>query len=178
MSTSDERAQEHNPTKRLVGSIRRSSESRRHDASGLARRSRQEATAAEGGEEADGTPTSKPPTEGERLDTGNALIQTVATSEATIVSELAATRLQSIVHRAAEVVIMEAFQQRVLDEKSELDERRAKLHDFIQGLSLPEVFPALPLNEQRLMHQQLAAMNWYSETLTRRLEAWGVLPKA
>ena len=73
---------------------------------------------------------------------------------------------------------MEAFQQRVLDEKSELDQRRAKLHDFIQGLSLPEVFPSLPLNEQRLMHQQLAAMNWYSETLARRLEAWGVLPKA
>jgi hypothetical protein len=73
---------------------------------------------------------------------------------------------------------MEAFQQRVLDEKNELDERRAKLYDFIRGLSLPGVFPALPLHEQRLMQQQAAAMDWYSETLARRLESWGVLPKA
>ena len=58
-------------TKRLVGSIRRTSESRRLDACSLARRSRQSEVAAEGGEEADGATASKPPTEGERLDTGN-----------------------------------------------------------------------------------------------------------
>ena len=67
----DERTKKHNPTKRLVGCIRGTSESRRLDARGLARRSRQEAIATEGGEEADGTTASKPPTEGERLDTGN-----------------------------------------------------------------------------------------------------------
>ena len=38
----------------------------------MARRIRQEAIAAEGGEEADGSTTGKPATEGERLDTGNA----------------------------------------------------------------------------------------------------------
>ena len=65
----DERAKEHNPTKRLVGSIRGSSESRRFDASSLARRSRQEAIAAEGGEEVDGATASEQATKGERLDT-------------------------------------------------------------------------------------------------------------
>jgi hypothetical protein len=38
----------------------------------LARRSRQSEAAAEGGKEADGATASKPPAQGERLDTGNA----------------------------------------------------------------------------------------------------------
>ena len=57
-----------------MGSIRRTSESRRLDACSLARRSRQSEVAAEGGEEADGATTSKQTTEGERLDTGNAWV--------------------------------------------------------------------------------------------------------
>lgn len=64
----DKRTQTHHPTKRLVGSIRGASKCRRHDARGLARRSRQEAIASEGGKEADGTTASKQATEGERLD--------------------------------------------------------------------------------------------------------------
>ena len=74
----DKRTKKQNPTKRLVGSIRGSRESRRLDARGLARRSRQGEVAAEGGEEADGATASKQTTEGERLDTGNNLLNVSA----------------------------------------------------------------------------------------------------
>ena len=57
-----------------MGSIRETSESRRLDAGGLARGSCQSEATYEGGKEADGTTTRKPPTEGERLDTGHSMI--------------------------------------------------------------------------------------------------------
>ncbi len=60
---------------------------------------------------------------------------------------------------------MEAFQQRVLDEKKELDARIIKLEVFIAG----QVFHTLPGGEQRRLRQQQAAMGRYSEILRSRI---------
>lgn len=60
-------------------------------------------------------------------------------------------------------------QQRVVDEKAELDDRRLKLHTFI--LSNP-VFKALGEAEQDRMKRQYNAMTLYSDVLGERIEAF------
>lgn len=61
---------------------------------------------------------------------------------------------------------MEAYQQRVLDEKAELETRAKALSAFI-GTS--EVFAGLPEAEQTLLRKQCEVMWQYFEILEKRI---------
>lgn len=63
---------------------------------------------------------------------------------------------------------MEDFQQRVVDEKKELDEKREKLAAFFTG----SIFPTLPVEERVRLERQLDAMNEYSSILGERIAAF------
>ncbi len=60
---------------------------------------------------------------------------------------------------------MEDYQQRVLDEKKELDDRIVKLKRFIAG----QVFHTLPGSEQRRLGLQHKVMKEYSSILNDRI---------
>lgn len=60
---------------------------------------------------------------------------------------------------------MEDFQQRVINEKKELDGRIEKLRSFIDG----KVFNTLALNERRRMNLQCKVMQEYSTILNDRI---------
>jgi len=63
---------------------------------------------------------------------------------------------------------MEAYQQRVVDEKTELDDKLAKLQAFIGG----KIYETLPPEERgRLIHQRLC-MQGYSQVLGERIAAF------
>ena len=64
---------------------------------------------------------------------------------------------------------MQPHQQRVIDEKNELDEKREKLSAF--KASNPLYFQ-LPEAEQHRLSRQLAIMTEYSEVLGERIEAF------
>lgn len=64
---------------------------------------------------------------------------------------------------------MEPHQQRVVDEKSELDERAKKLSDFI---GLNPVFETIDAEEQERMKEQCEIMWQYSEILGKRIAAF------
>ena len=61
-------------------------------------------------------------------------------------------------------------QKRVVNEKAELDEKIAKLETFQLG----DIHKSLSEFDQWLLHDQLRAMLWYSQTLTRRIERFGL----
>lgn len=63
---------------------------------------------------------------------------------------------------------MQPHQQRVVEEKGELDIKRAALERFLGG----QVFTTLDPNEQARLRLQLSAMNTYSEVLTLRIAAF------
>jgi hypothetical protein len=65
-------------------------------------------------------------------------------------------------------------QQRVVDEKVELDGKLEKLHEFI--VSPLSAFSALPPVEQDLLKSQRLLMQRYSITLAARLSQWGLIP--
>lgn len=60
-------------------------------------------------------------------------------------------------------------QQRVVEEKAELDHKLAKLHDFIQ--QNPH-FKTLPEDEQKRLERQDLAMAEYSQILSERIAAF------
>ncbi len=60
---------------------------------------------------------------------------------------------------------MEAWQDRVIAEKRELDEKIAKLAEFMEG----EPFDRLPLQNQGWLHSQHIAMQAYSVALKMRI---------
>ena len=60
---------------------------------------------------------------------------------------------------------MEDFQQRVIDEKKELDGRIERLRSFIDG----KVFNTLAPNERRRMNLQCKVMQEYSTILNDRI---------
>lgn len=57
----------------------------------------------------------------------------------------------------------------MVDEKSELDEKYRKLHDFIAG----PTFRSLPIEEQDRMSRQQLAMLEYSNVLGERIDCFG-----
>ena len=59
-------------------------------------------------------------------------------------------------------------QQRVLDEKKELDEKRVKLFHFFQT----KAFTDLDLGEQDRLRAQYGAMTLYADILNMRISAW------
>ncbi|MEQ4907360.1 crAss001_48 related protein [Proteus vulgaris] len=61
---------------------------------------------------------------------------------------------------------MQPHQQRVVDEKSELDDKITKLAAFTGG----DIFKSLEHLDQELLSQQLVHMRNYSETLSLRIE--------
>mgnify|MGYP000031477435 CR=1 FL=1 len=61
------------------------------------------------------------------------------------------------------------FQQRVVDERSDLDAKIKKLADFIV---LSPIFKALPGDEKQRLYRQHAAMRAYSAVLGERIEAF------
>ena len=63
---------------------------------------------------------------------------------------------------------MQAYQERVVTEKRELDERGDKLEQFI----LSDRFGTLPAAEQERMKRQLEIMGKYSEVLGERIAAF------
>lgn len=64
---------------------------------------------------------------------------------------------------------MKDYQQRVIDEKKELDEKAKKLSDFI-GLS--SEFENIPPDEQERLREQNEIMWQYSEILGQRIDAF------
>ena len=64
--------------------------------------------------------------------------------------------------------IMEAYQQRVVDEMNELDAKRDKLRAFIGG----DVYRTLANMEQSRLNRQLEAMTLYSSILSERVAAF------
>ena len=63
---------------------------------------------------------------------------------------------------------MQAHQERVVTEKSELDDKRARLITFIGG----EVYRTLDRVEQSRLNRQLEAMTLYSNILGERIAAF------
>lgn len=63
-----------------------------------------------------------------------------------------------------------AHQQRVIDEKRELDEKLAKLSDFIEGNA---IFATLPVSEQMDLKSQRVVMQTYSCILSDRIARFG-----
>lgn len=63
---------------------------------------------------------------------------------------------------------MQPHQQRVVDEKAELDEKRAKLAAFAHT----EIFDALPQDEKDRLEHQSFHMGAYSDILGARIAAF------
>lgn len=64
---------------------------------------------------------------------------------------------------------MQPHQQRVVDEKSELDIKIKALSDFIQS---SHIYANLPQEEQSRLLEQYGIMCNYSDVLGRRIEAF------
>ena len=63
---------------------------------------------------------------------------------------------------------MEPHQQRVVDEKKANDEKLVKLSQFFAT----DIFKALPIEEQKRMHEQRGVMRQLSDVLDRRIKAF------
>lgn len=62
--------------------------------------------------------------------------------------------------------VLQPHQQRVVEEKQQLDEKREKLKTFIDR----EIFQSLEKDYQTLLIQQLESMDSYSEILGKRID--------
>lgn len=88
-----------------------------------------------------------------------------------------ASLIQCEVGKVLDVKIIEGdkpaippHQQRVIDEQRELDEKLAKLGDFIEGNA---IFATLPVSEQMDLKSQRAVMQTYSCILSDRIARFG-----
>jgi len=64
---------------------------------------------------------------------------------------------------------MQPHQQRVVDEKTELDDKLTKLMSFIDG---NPVYAELPEDEQKRLKEQAIFMRGYSDVLAERIAAF------
>ena len=64
---------------------------------------------------------------------------------------------------------MQPHQQRVVDEKTELDDKLTKLMSFIEGNT---VYAGLPEDEQKRLKEQAIFMRGYSDVLAERIAAF------
>ena len=60
---------------------------------------------------------------------------------------------------------MQIYQERVVDEKSELSEKLEKLEAFIGGT----IYNSLPPSEQTILSRQLLIMQLYEQVLSERI---------
>jgi len=67
-----------------------------------------------------------------------------------------------------EVLIMEQYQQRVVDEKNELDTRRGRLLLFFNS----DLFRSLDQAEKDRLRTQYSVMGVYSDILNQRISAF------
>jgi hypothetical protein len=68
---------------------------------------------------------------------------------------------------------MQEYQQRVVDEKADLDEKLSKLSVFIEGSFAGKMtFGELPEDEQKRLVRQQELMKGYSEILGARIDAF------
>ncbi len=67
---------------------------------------------------------------------------------------------------------MQPYQERVITEKQELDDKLTKLEAFLQS----KIFPTLSPDEQGRLEDQATIMKQYSEILGKRIAAFGVTP--
>jgi hypothetical protein len=58
------------------------------------------------------------------------------------------------------------YQIRVIEEKDELDNKRAKLDVFIEG----DIFPKLDTKDQKLLVKQAVIMTEYAKVLDKRIQ--------
>ena len=65
-------------------------------------------------------------------------------------------------------MIMQSYQQRVVEEKNDLDRKRELLTAFIGG----DVYRSLDKTEQSRLNRQLEAMSLYSAILGERVAAF------
>ena len=65
---------------------------------------------------------------------------------------------------------MEPHQQRVVDEKAELDMRRSKLAAFFYS----DTYPQVPPDERALLEKQFRVMTQYSDILGERIAAFNL----
>lgn len=63
------------------------------------------------------------------------------------------------------------WQQRVVDERTQLFERRDRLAEFING-GETGMFGKLDIEEKKRLYIQLSIMNQYVRILDERIEAW------
>jgi len=63
---------------------------------------------------------------------------------------------------------MNEWQTRVVQEKNELEEKRTKLHQFLQS----HMFPLLTPNEYEMLQRQYVLMKLYSDVLGERIKAF------
>lgn len=64
---------------------------------------------------------------------------------------------------------MQPHQQRVVDEKTELSEKTAKLEMFLAGA----IYAALPAAEQTRLSRQYLIMQLYEQVLSERIAMFG-----
>ena len=83
--------------------------------------------------------------------------------------------MQRLVSRPAgrkpkqEEITMQPHQQRVVDEKTELDDKLTKLMSFIEE---SPVYAGLPKDEQNRLRMQAIFMRGYSDVLAERIAAF------
>lgn len=65
---------------------------------------------------------------------------------------------------------MQAYQERVIKEKVELDEKMNKLNQFLDSPALKDI----PQSDQYLLHKQSIAMLQYSRVLAERINNFGI----
>ena len=65
---------------------------------------------------------------------------------------------------------MQPHQQRVVDEKTDLDEKLSKLRTFCSQIN--GIFDSLPTEEKRRLTEQEGHMASYSDVLARRIAAF------
>lgn len=90
--------------------------------------------------------------------------------------ELEGYALRKILHQANTSPVeplepeLPSHQQRVITEKTELDDKLSKLLAFFGS----ETYKALPGQDQHLLQQQSVSMEHYSEILDMRIEGFGI----
>ena len=67
---------------------------------------------------------------------------------------------------------MVVWQERVVEEKRQLDERRIKLEEFMCG----DIYRTLSIEERARMHGQLGIMQQYSQVLAVRIAHFEEFP--
>ncbi len=67
------------------------------------------------------------------------------------------------------IKMLQPHQQRVVEEKKELDEKLDRLYAFVNAENQTAIFKMLPVRERNRLHRQCAIMEEYSNILGSRI---------